>query len=335
MGMDEFARKVYEAYGLEPSRLMAPQKGYRNTNLAGRLPDGRWVNLVVYKAEPGSLELVRRTNDVGEYLWAKSLPVRYPIDRRILVLDKSGIRYSRYASLYNYLPGHTIPWEAYTMDHIKVLGMALSNLHAGLRDYAGSGLPAVHQIYTNYLKRMIRYFSDTGVGRAMSRTLKINPPLDACRQLLDLTVMTGALDGQQALHMDFVRGNILFDSDLKDRPDLAVGSTSICGILDFEKAAVGHPLYDIARTLAFLLVDCKYKIPDKIRKYFLYSGYAKRGAAVLPDLNQLERLLDLFLIYDFYKFLRHNPYEDLQDNEHYIRTLTILKQRSLLTSLRK
>ncbi len=129
--------------------------------------------------------------------------------------------------------------------------------------------------------------------------------------------------------MDFVRGNILFKG------------SKICGILDFEKAGYGIKLLDIARTLAFLLVDCKYKNEVKIRKYFLQSGYIKRGGADFnrriintadKKLDLLEELVNTFLIYDFYKFLRHNPYEFLHQNEHFIRTKKYLLERGVITT---
>ncbi len=111
------------------------------------------------------------------------------------------------------------------------------------------------------------------------------------------------------------------------------------GILDFEKTAYGHPVFDVARTLAFLLVDCEYKGEAKIRKYFLQSGYNKRGTVNFRNpiikhgnrtTNLLESLIDLFLLYDFYKFLRHNPYEFLEQNHHYKRTRDILLTRNML-----
>ena len=119
--------------------------------------------------------------------------------------------------------------------------------------------------------------------------------------------------------MDFVRGNILFDG------------SDITGILDFEKTAMGHNFVDIARTLAFLMVDCKFKTVDKVVKYFLYSGYHKRGQMKdVGDKAILNQLIEMFLVYDFYKFLRHNPYESLHLNEHYVRTNHILDKRGVI-----
>jgi aminoglycoside phosphotransferase (APT) family kinase protein len=120
--------------------------------------------------------------------------------------------------------------------------------------------------------------------------------------------------------MDFVRGNILFSG------------FEITGILDFEKTALGHPIMDMARTLAFLLVDCKYKTEEKVNKYFVQSGYTKRGANK-ETINDDDRglLVEMFLLYDLYKFLRHNPYESLYENEHYIRTKDILVKYGVIS----
>lgn len=340
--MDEYAAKIFAAYGLTPVGFLPPQKGYRNTSYAAKLPDGNLVNLITYKNEPGSAQLIRRTNDVADYLAWRDLPVRRTYDKRILCLNSSAEE-KRYAALYDYLPGDTIPWEAYTKDHVKVLGMALSAVHHELADYPPVKLPRVHEQYAVQLQRMEKYFSQEGVRRAMAAKLQMRAPIAECQALLSLMLECKKLPAQQALHMDFVRGNILFQSAGEHNgSSLAVGSASISGILDFEKTAYGHPLFDIARTLAFLLVDCKYKTEAEVRKYFIYSGYAKRGPKALPLVNVairnnhidlLERLVDLFLLHDFYKFLRHNPYESLSDNEHYQRTVKLCLQRGLSHSI--
>ena len=165
-----------------------------------------------------------------------------------------------------------------------------------------------------------RYFSDHNIRDAMRRKLRLAVAPDQFIMLQTLLASCRTLPGGQALHMDFVRGNILFDQ-----------TPRITGVLDFEKTALGHPAFDIARTLAFLFVDCKYKDPEKVRKYFLYSGYNKRGDAPLPQEKLIDALVPLFLLYDFYKFLRHNPYESLAQNEHFVRTKNILLEQSLLT----
>jgi Ser/Thr protein kinase RdoA (MazF antagonist) len=166
---------------------------------------------------------------------------------------------------------------------------------------------------------MQTYFAQAGVQKALKSKLHISTPKHLHDHLLALDNLART-PGQQPLHMDFVRGNILFTPT----------TSQVSGILDFEKVAWGHPTFDVARTLAFLLVDCKYKTEPKIRKYFLHSGYNKRGKATFTGGANLEKLIDMFLTYDFYKFLLHNPYESLPDNEHFVRTQALLHERNIV-----
>lgn len=304
-------------YGLPHSRILPPQKGYRNTSY-GVVSGARMLNLILYKREPHILARIKNANLVGDFLAGQGLPARATHSPRIIKLQ-AGARVG-YGALYRYLPGNTIPWEAYSKDHIKALGATMSHMHAALQKLSAPGLPKVAADQQALLARMQRYFAQTGVRQALSQKLNlvVAPP-----DLAQLLALCGRLPGQQPLHMDFVRGNILFQ-----------GKT-VSGILDFEKAAAGHPIFDIARSLAFLLVDCKFKPEAKIRKYFLRSGYHKRGRAPyyaikIGQTNLLEQLLDFFLLYDFYKFLRHNPYESLPHNHHFVRTRDLLLKRGVI-----
>jgi Ser/Thr protein kinase RdoA (MazF antagonist) len=313
----ELTERILQQYGLTPRQIHTVQKGYRNESYAAELADGRTVNLIIYKREGGIVDRIRAANQVSNYAAAHGLPVRKTIDPRIVRLGKGD--FVKYAALYNYLPGHTIPWEAYTMDHIKQVGAGLNNLHTTLQPMPHTDIPYVVDECRAMVGRMERYFADDGVHDAMAGKL--------CLAILDTTrlrpALTKGLDlpGQQALHMDFVRGNILFEGN--DEPQIS-------GILDFEKTAWGAPIFDIARTLAFLIVDCKYKEEAKVRKYFLYSGYNKRGNASFEPTPLLEDLINFFLLHDFYKFLRHNPYESLKHNEHFVRTRDFLLKRNIL-----
>jgi hypothetical protein len=245
------------------------------------------------------------------------------------------------------------------MKHLKLLGKTMSDMHAGLAAYrdksqetrvksSGKGhktaghcvilnsfqdLPKVTEEYQTITARMKRYFANPNVRKALAEKLNLSVDPRVFTSFHGLLEQAKKLPDQQPLHMDFVRSNILFDNNEDSK-------LIISGIIDFEKAAVGPPVFDIARTLAFLLVDCKYKQPEKIIKYFLCSGYNKRGAADFtvrhsrprsgrgqatcgnPVNNDgtLESLINLFLFYDFYKFLHHNPYESLHKNEHFTRT---------------
>ena len=320
---EELLARILKTYGVNYTRLLGVQKGYRNENHPVVTADGQQLNLIVYKREPGILERIRRANRVADALAAAGFPARRTYDVRIMQLRAGSL--TTYASLYAYLPGATIPWEAYTMGHMKLLGKTMGDMHALLQSIPGDGLPHVADEYIAIVHRMRRYFGDPDVKRAMQQKLDIAIDPGRLDEHLRILAQCKHLPGQQALHMDFVRGNILFDE-----------AGQVSGVLDFEKTAHGHPLFDIARTYAFLLVDCKYKTPRDVRKYFLQSGYGKYSKApfMLNERNErlLAKLTDLFLLYDFYKFLRHNPYESLHENEHYMRTGELLGLRSALSS---
>lgn len=307
----ELVERILQKYQVVYRTILPAQKGYRNTTFPV-VTAGEMLNVIIYKNEPGMAERIQHINKLGVFLHAHSLPARHAYDHRILRL-KTDTGAQRFAALYYYVPGNTIPWEAYTMDHIKQLGKAMGDMHARLAHYPYD-LPSVADELLALNKRMCRYFAGSGVHNALSKKLGVR--VDHADFTLALNTAKN-LPGQ-ALHMDFVRGNILFEG------------TRITGILDFEKAAYGHPVFDVARTLAFLLVDCKYKSAAKTTKYFLQSGYNKRSAAQFSAFAELNQLLPFFLLHDFYKFLRHNPYEYLPQNEHFIRTKAILVKLGVL-----
>jgi Ser/Thr protein kinase RdoA (MazF antagonist) len=322
-------RRALERFGYEDVALLTVEKGYRNEAHACKDRDGQTLNLILYKNEPEIVLRIKNANAVSNFLNDRGLPTRRSMDERILRLQSG--RWRKYAALYDYLPGQTIPWEAYTQKHLKELGKAMGLMHSVLRDFDANGLPDVADEYVKIMRRMQRYFAQPGIRHALAVKLDLLVDETAFARLAMMLEASKRLSGQQALHMDFVRSNILFGDD-------ASAGLAITGILDFEKTACGHPLFDIARTLAFLLVDCKYKSAEKVRKYFLYSGYRKRGnqefrtASIRTksnDIAMLEELLDVFLLYDFYKFLCHNPYEFLPQNAHFIRTRDLLLSRGL------
>jgi Ser/Thr protein kinase RdoA (MazF antagonist) len=329
MASEELIRTIFRHYGYDPAFIHEHQIGYRNRSYPVRLTDGRLLNLIVYKSDADILERIRHAHLVADHLARSGLPVRTQADPRVLTIRAPGR--VKYAALYHYLPGTTIPWEAYTRRHLKLLGATLSQVHAGLAALPRTNLPRASDEYRDIILKIFKYYSHPDVARAMKNKLGLEPPLSRLRRLEHVLQICEQLPHQQPLHMDFVRGNVLF-RDSATRPE-------VTGILDFEKTAWGHPVFDIARTLAFLLVDSKYKSDYHVRKYFLQSGYNKRGTAtfrppVIHTGNRhiplLEELVDLFLIYDLYKFMRHNPYESLAQNEHYLRTRHLLLSRGIV-----
>jgi len=321
--------QILSRFGVEAKSIDVAQKGYRNNTYRVIDESARAYNLIVFKKEPNAIAHIRLSNSVGQFLHDRGLPVRRPVDTRILKLFKGSP--PTYAGLYNYLPGGTIPWEAYTRQHLLELGKMFSDMHEALADYKHSKSdPQTHETYALQLERMSTYFKKPGVTSAMKSKLGLSFATDQLSPLQKLLEVVGNSSNKQMLHMDFVRGNVLFDDQAE-----------ITGVIDFEKASIGHPVLDVARTLAFLLVDCKHKNALDVQKAFFYSGYQKRGSRALPRIvdlgcdrttDILTQLVGLFLLHDFYKFLLHNPYESLLGNEHYVRTATELLKRNILSS---
>lgn len=323
--------EIAAMYGVDVADFGPVEGGYRNTSHSFTAEDGKKYNFILYKNEDGIVELIQRTNVLGAHVATKGLSVRFPKDMRILRVGH------RFGSLYGYLDGVTIPWEAYTMKHIKLLGQSMALFHTAAAGYAGPHLPDVEEVYCEILARMKQYFADENVRVALTKKLHFTIQVPEFSSLLQAAKL---LPGRTVLHMDLVRSNVLFaerkDPSFQENKtrDLQIGTIEMSGILDLEKAAVGHPLFDVARTLAFLLVDCT-KPEEKIRKYFLDSGYRKRGGRELQPVqveseDLLEQLITLFLTYDFYKFLKQNPYESLPKNHHFKRTVDILLERKVL-----
>jgi Ser/Thr protein kinase RdoA (MazF antagonist) len=339
---------ILKAYNITDKivNVCPAQTGYRNTIFPLKLAANKKLALVVFKQEPKIIKRIRCSNDITQFLSKRGWPVRVTLtnqnDQSILKVSKNNK--SRYVCVYNYLPGHTINWEGYTKKHIKLLGQVLGFLHQDLASFDKTANIFQQKevlILKDLLLEMNTYFNNKFVQQALKTKLKLNPNKTAWPYFKTLLTKLADIKNQQWLHLDFVRSNLLFqtlskqqiadprfafDADQTDKNQIL----TISGVLDFEKAAFGPKVIDLARTLAFLLVDCKYKTSTQVRKYFLHSGYEKRGKnkIVYPEL--LDPLTSFFLFYDFYKFLLHNPYESLEGNEHYVRTKQYLLKIGLL-----
>lgn len=349
-----------------------PKKGYRNSSFRVKTLNGEKFNLIIYKNEPTILETINKANWVSSNLAKIGFPVRSLVrtqrGRDILQIKKdSKVRFS---CLYNYIEGETIPWEAYSMKHLKLLGWFMGDMHSNcqlpasyLRDEVSQIdhkllLPNVFDDIKDKLSEMYEYFCDDGVKSALKSKINIHIDMDyfilLAHHIEKIEGELGRSKADSILHMDLVRGNILFRSEVRNLrlcqvfdgqskfqivesksegydSKYILDDLVLTGVIDFEKAAFGHPVVDVARTLAFLFVDCKSKTADEIKKYFLASGYQKRGKGQAFKPEILNTLLVYFWIYDFYKFLLHNPYEFLERNEHFRRTRKILLTNKLIS----
>lgn len=344
--------KILQKYQLSEkiSNIAAFESGYRNTIVPLELDSKEKLALIFYKSEPGITKKIQAANQVSDYLAKKNWPTRQSIKKNGQAILKISINQKKYyCCLYNYLPGATINWENYSMKHIKLLGQVLGFLHHELLNF-DTKTPNLYDneilILEKKMKKMNNYFNQKNVLTAVEQKLKLTIKKEAFVQFEQLLAKLKKNQSNQILHLDFVRSNILFDfmpsNYFQTNPNQKKFTfdahqtksqklVTISGILDFEKVSLGPPIIDLARTLAFLLVDCKYKAPQKVKKYFLYSGYHKRGHQKVPNSKLLNQLVYFFLFYDFYKFLQHNPYEFLPQNMHYTRTKKYLINRNLIS----
>ncbi|MFW5720667.1 MAG: phosphotransferase enzyme family protein, partial [Candidatus Dojkabacteria bacterium] len=316
-------QSILNMYRITAVSIASPMKGYRNSCFRVHDSEGQVYNLMLYKPEDDIVAKIKNGNRLGVYLWEKGLPVRCPVSSGSRSIVQATVQDKKYyACLYNFLPGSTVPWEGFASKHIKLTGGMMGTMHKKLRHVEQKGLPDALTELQELHQRMKTYFERSDVRRAMAAKLKLRLRLAKMLEYYNLFIELKQ-EPKQAIHLDFVRGNILFDTKQ---------SLIVSGIIDFEKAAWGPRILDIARTLAFLLVDCKYQRSAKIQQYFLRNGYQKRGENPLPDVQYLAQLIDFFWLHDFYKFLRHNPFEFLYMNEHYTRTEKILLERCILAT---
>ncbi len=282
-----------------------------------RLESSQQLLLIVYKREAGILPKMRRASKLGNALSVAGLPVRAPMSE-IIKLDNR----PTYACLYNFLPGQTLPWETFSKKHIKALGQAMAKIHI-----AGLHVKLDHSAIADFeqcIENSLRYLDKPEIKTALQHKLGLAMNINVLRTVLPKLVSKLSSLPPINLHMDLVRSNVLFSSDKQ-----------VSGILDFEKCGQGPAVLDIARSLSFLLVDVEAKTPEKIVKYFIRSGYLKAASTESNMINPklVNLLVNCFLVYDFYKFLKHSPYESLPANRHFLRTKSCLISSKLCANI--
>jgi len=190
--------RVLNAYGISYQRIFDFQKGYRNEIWPVLTDSDQMLNVTFYKREPGIRQRIAQADKVSEYLAQNGMPTRQRFDKRTLTL-KSGAFVTN-IGVYNYLPGHTIPWESYTMDKIKMLGATMSNMHSLLSVMTETSLPSVYDEYVVIIGRMYEYFSTPKVNDAILRKLNIHIKADKFDTYIKLLELCKSKSGQQPIH---------------------------------------------------------------------------------------------------------------------------------------
>lgn len=266
-------------------------------------------------------EMRRRIPDcykIAKYLNTNGIPCRIPIENK-KGEDLSVFQFKdkeRLFGLYNYLKGETLPWEAYTRRHLRSLGLVMQKIHKILQnaDLNDLQIPKWEDYFENDFSNLMNYF--TVNSSVIFRKLKIRISKTAVEKLYE--ELSKIRSDHQIIHNDLVRGNVLFSTKKQAE------TYPITGILDFEKTIYAPKIADIARTLAFLLIDCKYKDDAQICEHFLHRGYGK------VRMENINSFLLYYWLRDFWKFLSCNPYEDLKLNFHYNETVKRLVNEGIL-----
>ena len=81
---EDMLAKVASKYGVSIAEYGSVEGGYRNLSHSFTARDAKQYNFILYKNEPGSVELIKRTNALGSFVAQNGLPVRSPVDERIL-----------------------------------------------------------------------------------------------------------------------------------------------------------------------------------------------------------------------------------------------------------
>lgn len=299
--------------------------GYRN--FVWRLHDMKGTSycLVIYKSEPNIAAKISAAHASAAATAKTGLPVRLPIynvNQRTEVIQlttqrANSVRNSepiqRLAVLYPFLSGETLPWNGFNAGHLHNLGRALALIHQSELMTEKDKLPVVETSLLVQLESSWEYINSESRRDALKTKLKLSVDLEKLAELLNQMKDFDWEDNpRRLLHLDLVRSNLLFKKE------------ELTGIIDFEKTAIGPVELDVARTLAFLIVDQHHKSPSQIWRSLYLNGYLATGKQKLNRAN-LKLFTYYFWWYDFYKFLLHNPYEDLPKNWHFRRTVAKLR----------
>ncbi len=330
--VQEFIRFLWEHYDLASASSLTIgefTQGYMNFVFPFTLKNAHEAKkyvAVFYNASRYSSAVDLAKLEACEQVAGKLATAGLPA--RTAVLARDGRKFCKYAfrgennffALYEYLPGEALMWESYTRRHLYALGATLKQIHVALKNETGLELPQWRKYLPSDSAKITKYFQVN--SKIIKTKLKIELNTEKFQKILK---SMQADKTTQVIHGDFVRSNVLFSSEKRAE------DYEITGILDFEKCMYAPAIVDIARTLAFLLVDCKHKSESEIVYHFLIRGYGANDYPKYISLYHLKEFLLYFWTRDLWKFLTANPYESLHQNYHFTATVKYLQKYIVLT----
>lgn len=199
--------------------------GLDKLNFAVHSPEGFFIWQL--SARPLNSERRELLEKLAGHMESRGIATRHLVTPSVIQLDRSAFRWM---AVYHGVAGRSIPWSDYSEPQIISAVRYLARIHEAGRSFAGR----------NSLARISEAFRPVKIPAVPG--YRVNQ--DA---LNNIKTRLRARNSDQAtatvLHGDFGRANIIFQEE------------SVSGVVDFDRAVFGHPLFDLGRFTSYLLLD--------------------------------------------------------------------------------
>ncbi len=214
-------------FGSGPVTVEQLGGGLDKLNFAVHSPEGFFIWQLSEK--PLNSERRELLEKLAGHMGQQGIVTRHLAAPAAIPLTQSGFRWM---AVYRGVVGQSIPWSDYCERQIISAVKYLAKIHEAGRSFPGR----------NYLARLSEKLGPVNIPAVPG--YRVNQ--DA---LINIKTRLDALNRDRAaltvLHGDFGRANIIFQGE------------RVAGVVDFDRAGVGHPLFDLGRFTSYLLLDTR------------------------------------------------------------------------------
>ncbi len=203
--------------------------GLDKLNFAVHAPEGFFIWQL--SAKPLDSERYLLLEKLAEHMGQRGIATRHLAAPATIPLTQSGFRWM---AVYRGVAGQSIPWSDYSKRQIISATKYLAEIHEAGRSFAGrnSLVPLGARLDRWPEKAAAAEWPGYKVNQAALTQIKTR-----------LTALSHDQAASTVLHGDFGRANIIFQEE------------SVSGVVDFDRAVFGHPLFDLGRFTSYLLLD--------------------------------------------------------------------------------
>lgn len=218
-------------FGSGPVTVEQLGGGLDKLNFAVRTPEGFFIWQL--SAKPLNRERRVLLEKLAEHMRQRGIITRHLVTPSVIQLDRSAFRWM---AVYRGVAGHSIPWSDYSEPQIISAVRYLALIHEAGRSFAGRN--SLVQLSERLDRWPDKAADSAGPDYRVNQEVlaQIKTRLDALNR--DQTAHT-------VLHGDFGRANIIFQGE------------EVAGVVDFDRAGIGHPLFDLGRFTSYLLLDTR------------------------------------------------------------------------------